>query len=322
MQCTPINVFTVSKRKKSVYEKYPYLKYGVESENYIIKYISNPYKAFITYDTKNNYFFIAEPPYTKISKEGIIAFQIENKEYMDNPLFTHYVFDKEGVFDFSKKKLEKESFDTVINPDYSMSFLEWKSLFNDYYKKAEFVVYGNSLDYKYYPVYLKVNNKWILFLSSSYDGFNQTYQGIVLEGYPAKFDKMILLKANYKNKFSDGLNFYDTKSKGISEFYPKNLKIKKLYFYKELVSEHFPYTSIPQEFSGTAYYNIKINKDTLKFKENALKNCLGFRLRTYLYWYILPQKYLKNSKVSFLAYRYPHNINESGSNGLYIIKHK
>ncbi len=322
-QCTTINVFTTSKAKKSVYNKYPYLKDGAASENYIIKYISNPYKAFITYDTKNKYFFIAQPPYRKISKNGLVVVQIEDNGHLDNPLFTHYLFDKDGVYDFSKTEVKKELFNTIINADFSMRPKQWKSLFDDYYKKADVVVYGNDMDYKYYPIYLKINTGWILIFSSSYDGFNQSYsEGVSLEGYPAKFNKMVLLKDNHKQEFSNGMVEENLNMDEYSLSYPSKFKLRRLYFHKQMVSEDFPYTSIPQEFSGIAYYRIKIDNDVLNFKESALKHCFSSSVKSYLFWYVLPEKYLQDSKVSFLEYKYPHNINETGSNGLYIIKEK
>ncbi len=322
-QCSIINVLSPPIFKKAAYDTYPYLKEGVVSENYEIRYISSPYKAFITYDSKHNYFFIAQEPYRKIDHNGVEKIKIEFNGQLDNPLFTHYVFDKKGVYDFSKDTVKKENFSKIINADYSMKAKEWNSLFKEYYRKAQVVVYGNDMDYKYYPIYLKINNLWILLLTSSYDGINQDYStGISFDGYPAKFNKMILLKSAQTKDFSNGLTQLNTKAEEYSLNYPKNFKIKRLFYKKEMVAENFPYTSIPQEYSGTAYYRLKTGGDTLKFKEKALKHCLRISIKTYLNWFVLPKKYIQNTEVSFLELRYPHNINESGSNGLYIVKKK
>lgn len=201
-QCTIVNVFSPPFFKKTKYDSYSYLKDGVESENYKIEYISNPYTAFITYDSTNNYFFIAQASYRKIDRNGIEKIKIDYHEHLDNPLFTHYLFDKEGVYDFSKEKVEKEKFNEIINADYSLKTKEWEKLFSEYYQKAQVVVYGDNMDYEYYPAYLKINNKWILFHTPSYNKINKEYDlGIYFEGYPAKFNKMVLLKAPQQKAF-------------------------------------------------------------------------------------------------------------------------
>ncbi len=323
-QFTVLNLFHPSLFMKPEYEGYKYLKEGIESENYRIQFIENDYRAYVRYNDEQNFFMVGRGPYRKISGKGEEEAVIPPGLEIDNPPLTHYLFDKEGVYDFSKSPVTMERYSETINEDYKMDSRLWQEMFDSYYERAGVVVYGENREYQYYQAYLKINKSWVRIFSGSYDNFTDDRDlGINMKGYPARFKRMIPLMDPENREFSLPLSrdiFSKTGDKVESYSSSKRHELKKLFFRKEFVSDHIPYTPIPGEFAGTAYYRIRIHGDILNFRENALKYISSFSSKSCLYWYLLPERYHKQTGVSFLELRYPHNINESGSRGLYILK--
>ncbi len=326
VQCTKIELLYPGFLKKTEYDNYPYLKDGVESEHYRIEYISNPYAAFVTYDTEHDYFFMAQAPFRRIDRSGIGEFVLEQGKFLDHPRFSHYVFDREGVFDFSETTVRHQVFIKTLNDDGLLKGRERDADFSRYYNKADVVVYGVNREFDYPPAYLKIDGTWLRFMMGTYDGLvDDHYNAISYEKFPAKFKKMVLLRASHHGRLSNGQGNGAPLGHSVKKStwaYPNGYNINSLYFEKSFVSENFPYTPIPAEFTGTAYYRIRIGDDVLKFKESALKSTLSFNFESFLYWYLPPRPYVDNTSVSFVELRYPHNLNESGSNGVYVIVRK
>ncbi len=151
-----------------------------------------------------------------------------------------------------------------------------------------------------------------------------------IEGYPAKYDRLIFLKDEIKKRYSDASSTEVSETK--TEFpygfvenkmnYPKE-KIKTLFFQKTTIYDRLAYISIPIAIGGTAYYRMQKGNDQIKFKENAIKSILPFTsVKSYLRHLSVPIAHQDKCNISFLRLDYPSNINESGSKGLYIVKKK
>lgn len=94
-------------------------------------------------------------------------------------------------------------------------------------------------------------------------------------------------------------------------------------FKKDKVSSRLRYLNLTAEFHGTGYYQLKKGTDNLKFKEIVAKvPFVFFYADKYLNHYVIPEKYKTNTEVSFIHYRFPSNMNESNSQGLYVVKKK
>ena len=328
-QFTIIHIFSPLALKKTEYNSYNYLIDGVKSENYKIKYLSNSYAAEITYDTENNYFFIRDNHYRKMDSMGNEIIAIKRGELVSNPKNTHYVFTNNGVYDFSKDTIKEEIFIKIHNNKGSLVLKpeSWQKHFDYYYSAAQIVVYGPVIDYDLhrYPIYFKIDNNWILLFSLG-DNIDDDFDfGVTYEGYPAKFNRLIYLKDSEQDHYSNAMTKHELymRNRPLAEFdfnYPSKFKIKKLFFQKESSFDDIKYTSIPYAWAGTAYYELMIDTDILNFKEKAAKSVLiTASVQTYLNWYVLPEKYIGKTNISFLEFRYPYQDEHSG---LYLINKK
>ncbi|EDM45731.1 hypothetical protein SCB49_07977 [unidentified eubacterium SCB49] len=156
------------------------------------------------------------------------------------------------------------------------------------------------------------------------------------ENYPAKFRKLIFLKDQESNTYSDWMSHsgssIDKKypNTALENFnYPEkaldylNNEIEKISFEKKVQSETYTYTPIIAQFQGIGYYKLKKEDEYIHFKENAFKYPFNFfKSDSYLNHYTIPEKFNTKTKLSFIRYSFPTNQNESKSQGLYIIKRK
>jgi hypothetical protein len=338
-QCTPINITSASAFRSSKFDTYKYLKDGVESENYVMQQLSGHFSPSVTYQAEHNFFILesinsiknkAVFCFTKLDSNGNELVTISSEEQMELPEFTHYVFSQTGIYDLSKKEVKEEPFKEIVNQDRLLEPKAWIKLFDEYYKAAQVVIFGGELSNKNnkgFPVYFRIEGQWIKLFTKenelrAYDDEDALKHNY--KGYPAKFTRTFVLKDPRQKTFSNGESegmIYEKNMYNYSFKYSHKSKIKSLHFNKELVYDNIAYTTIPILFGGIAYYRLKINGDVLYFKESAIKP-LFLPLQNHFHWYILPDAYFKNSDVSFLELKYPSNLNESGSNGLYIIKRK
>lgn len=330
-QCSMINLIPSFVLNKSDYR---YLSEGVSSENYTIEKISDAGYSIITYDTINNYFIVDTNFYQiKISAEGDSITSIKSGFL---PYKTHFVFADSTAHDFSKQKVEAEPFYQIINSqEEKMEKDDWISLFEAYYNKASTVIYSNDE-----LIYLKINEGWVaLHMPIGYFLGGNYFSERTFENYPgkyAKYNKLIFLKDNKSNTYSDWLShsgsvldklypderlkLYTYPEKALD--YP-NDKIEKISFHKTDVSETVTYTSIIAQFQGIGYYKLKKENEYVRFKENADKYpFLFFSSDGYLNHYSVPEKFKTKTNVSFIVYSYPSNQNESESQGIYIVKKK
>ena len=331
-QCTSFNITSASIFKSPKLDTYKYLKDGVESENFIIEYLSSNYPPSVTYNAEYNFFIVeSDHDFKKLNGSGDEIFAINKEESMELPKFTHFIFSNNGVYDLSKEEIKITLFKDIVNQDRLTEPKAWIELFDKYYKTAQIVIFGEELSHKQdrgFPIYFKIGVKWIKLFTKKQELRAHDYENALkhnYEGYPSKYTRTIVLKAPSKKTFSDREKeeylIEDIAIKNYSYKYRNKSKIKSIHFTKEMVYEHIAYTSIPILFAGTSFYKLKIKDDLINFKENAIKP-IFMPLQNHFYWYILPDEYFKNSEISFLELRYPSNLNESGSNGLYIIKRK
>ncbi len=329
-QCSVHNLRNAFVLKKKEYLSLPYLKDTVESENYCIKYISTNYTKIYYHPSHLFFMLIGNTEYIKLDAKGKQAYSIERNDSMHNPFLCPYVFTQNSVYDFTENELVEVPFEEVVNAEQAFEELAWEKEMDNYYKLAQVVIYGeeySSVDGWGFPVYFKIDSNWIKLVtpkgwvrSANFDGLEFRYKQ-----YPAKFDHMVLLKDPKLNEYSDNTgsnigSIFEDKTPYLLTYSTK-FKIKRQFYQKEMICDYFPYTHIPNSWTGTACYRLKMKGDVLKFKEHTIKPVFN-RVQDYFFWYILPNKYQNDSQVSFIEYSYPVNINESGSKGLYILVSK
>jgi len=336
-RCTEVNVTSSPIFGKKEFKSYPFLKDGVSSDSYEIKYIIDGYKEF-TYDTINNYFIINTAyKILKISGEGKVLNNIEpiypkeatasaysSSERVYTPVQSYFLMgtDKDSlVYNLSKSKI-KEKLTKIITTSHIKTQEEWLAFYTPYYNMADVVIYRVKFEgiEDVQPIYLKINNKWILIL------FSENYKRNLAhpeEGFPEKYPKLIHLK-DYKrhtySKISSSLEKTPWEET-ISESHEKGFEKKffrKTYTHQRFLNlyyiELFPYV-----FEGTGFFNLTIGEDLLKFKNNMYQTSF-FEERTGLSYFTLPKQFRKKTEVSFIEYdSYLGNI---PGEGLYIIKRK
>ncbi len=340
-QCTSINITSASIFKSSKLDTYPYLKDGVISDDYTIQRLPSRYDPKITYNATHNFFLVEGDDYfKKIDGNGNELITIKKEEHKDGhtelATFTHYLFNENGVYDLSEEDIKEVLFKEIINQDRSLEPKTWIQLFDEYYKAAQVVVFGEELPYKDkqdqgFPVYFRIGKEWTKLFTKRNELRARGIDALKYnhKGYPPKFTRTIVLKDSSQKTFSNNeqehyVHLYENKESSIKNYafkYNNTSKIKSIFFEKEFVYATLAggYTPIPISYTGTAYYKLKIKNSTLRFKEKAIKPIFK-GLENHFYWYILPDAYFQNTDVSFLKFQYPSNHNNSGSNGLYIVK--
>jgi len=330
---TTLNILSTITFNTKKFKTYKYLKEGVSSEQYVIERISDASNQTLLYDTLNNTFMVSNIVNLKIiDKFGEIINDIKLTDEINVPFRTHYAFGDTFLYDLSLNELKKEYFKEVIKPPKDMSSNEWIDIFKNYYDKASIVIYGNSLTSKENKrIFFKVDADWILlYMGGRYHLKGDWWSEHTFKGYPAKYNKLILLKDQQNKLYAD---FQDTTDAQVRRNYGrrfdekrlkyKALKIKQQAFRKKIIYETIVYTSIPSSVGGTAYYSLKKGKDIIYLKENAVRPVFFLsKVDNYLESYSIPQKFNDKSDISFLKCVYPSNINSSGSKGLYLVKKK
>ena len=323
-QCTSVNLSSALRMKRE-FETYKYLKDGVASEHYKIVRVSDNAYLTLTYDRANNFFLLDDVDgIKKIDAEGEEKMYVRLKN-VDLPYRTPYAFNDSLVFDFTKEAMNPEPFKEIIFPE-NKSAEEWIALFESYYSQANIVIYGDRLvdqAHDFYPIYMKIADNWVLMYLHDYyyfqmDENKQRY----LEQYPFKYTPLVLLKDENNKVFSGWITRQDEYKGCLEEkFEYSPQKINTLAFHKDFVYEEIIYTPIPILFAGTAYYSLEKGGESIRFKENAIKQVFS-KSQSYLYYFGVPKKYESQCKISFLKLGYPSNINESGSKGWYVVRRK
>lgn len=335
-QFTVINIISSSLFKKSEYDDYTYIYQGVKNNHSeIIRLSESPYNS-IMYDEKDNYFIVyGDDEIRKINNKGVEEFLISRNDDVSYANSGKFVFTKDMVYDFSKEIIKGTKIKKVIDVSGEQLELDgFLSLLSNYYQKANTVIYANveTFGAKNHKVYLKIEDEWIgIYISMlKSTGINFYPSGQILKKFPEKFPKLIFLKNPinnvYSSRSSGNENFSsvpdDLKLTKEEEMeYPSNNKINISFYQKERTSGVIAYTSIPVSFKGTAYFDLEIGKEAYKFKEMGIKNIgFSFTVKHDISYYVLPEKYLKKSEVSFLKVFPSSNLHKTDSKGLYVVR--
>jgi hypothetical protein len=345
-KCTLVNITTSSIFKNPKYNDYPDLGEGVKSESAEIVKLSDDPNSTIAYDTINNFFLVnLEGILIKLDRNG------KEKTRLDLSgltvwISTCYVFSDSAIYDLSKENVKEEKFLKIINADYSLSFESWYKLFEDYYSKAQIVVYDfyHTDQYGGGQIYLKINEDWTLLYVNrdvqTKNVYDESKNRILpldetsgsystIEGYPEKVNNMILLKDEVRKTYSNRgtttdnelMPNYTAVLKDNFE-YPDYRK-KTLFFQKESIAGKISYTSIPIYWSGTAYFRLEKDKQVFNFKGYATKFVFSWSVDPNFCWFHLPEKFKQKSAVSFLSFKFPSSEDEANkSKGLYVVRAK
>lgn len=329
-RCTTINISTAFLSSK--YKAYPELRQGVSSKNFELRHIDSILYCGITYDPVYH-FFLIDNGYAihKIDAKGNEVFKLEQGG-LNLLRFTHYAVDSTGIYDLSKDKVARETFKSRINVDQKLKKEAWEKIFAQYYKEAQTVVYGNySSDGN--PIYLKINEDWILIKTNTNDNRivdEDQVSEVTFEGYPAKYNPLYLLKdvknltySNNQSTTDEFLNtYYTVKLKEKELEYPADMALNLQAFQKEGVGFRAAYSGLPLSWALTAYYEINRSGEKLNFKTYANQYIgLSKPVDTYLTLFTVPQKFRSQTAVSFLKYKLT-TVDETQVTGYFILKNK
>ena len=324
-RCTIVNITSSPIFGKREFKDYPFLKDGVSSDNYEIKNINDKVYSDILYDTLNNYFLVNRQ---KINAKGIIENIIEGYSHdLYSPIQSHYILGTtidSVVYDLSKSNNQEEFISKIITATLQNPLENWTPLYN----KADVVVYRRKFrgNRDSYPIYLKIDGKWLVIMYSDDDYHT------IKESFPEKYKRLIILK-DYKNKLYaiSGGESYDELTQRRTGFVVDNTftasekGIKNVFFSKENVYERFNpfgfFELMPTMFVGTGYFQLEKGEDVLKFKNKMLLHALSQKKYSELYHYSIPERFRKNSEVSFILFK-PYSNYTDYRGGISIVKRK
>lgn len=325
------------------YDAFPLLKDGPGSETRRLALVSESGRATITYSPQGNFFLLEElnRRFRKLDAAGKEVFAVEWAADLANPAFSHLLVGPSGLYDLSKEPVAKEAFSQVLNAEAERRFTEryWRKVFEELYAQAETVVYGEafSADTRRLPVYFRTGAAWILLYASpeQVEIDRDPYGlGTRIEGYPPKFDRMLLLKDLRRGTFSHHSHEVrgDVLPAGFSQrdlfelpehdlSYRQDVSLETLFFRKQGVLDEIVYTGIPVSLYGRADHRLRIGAETLSFWELAVRPVFS-PLETNISVFVLPEAYAAGSDLVFLEFRPLSNIETAGSDGLYVLKRK
>lgn len=337
-RCTTIDLTTADIFRPSSYENFKALKDRPQSEHYEIVPAKGDFP--VLYDQSQNEFYLSNGQgLTKYDGDGnlIISNDLAHEEYtsiFDFANFVPYVFAKNGVYDFSGKRLIYYRFSEILNVKNEISDQEFKSIFETYYRTAELVLYDSDRNIEYgrdcYPMYFKIKNRWILLFSKKGD-FRFSHQGsdnfendtigqIDFVGFPAKLSnkRLRVLKDAKNGVYSiSKLGMEEITDDYLNKFYTQILPERKMDYGTDdnitlLSHRKDEYYStgnvfslpnwISPSFMNTGFYELKYNQEKLYFQEKAIKLFSEKNIQDNLFLYELPKNYRSRSKLAFLHY--------------------
>ncbi len=328
-RCTLVHITSSPIFKKREFKTYPFLSDGVTSDNYEIKNINNVVNSDISYDTLNNYFLVNEGREIKrISAKGLIENTLE--VFPHDLYFTiqsHYVLGTTRdsvIYDLSKSNIQEKFITKIITITPQNPLENWTSLYN----KADVVFYRRKFkgNRDSYPIYLRIDGKWLVLMYSDDDYYT------IKETFPEKYKRLVFLK-DYKNKrYSiNGEESFMQLNRGEDNIVVENTfnasekGIKNVFFSKENTYERFnPFGFIefmPTMFVGTGYFQLEKDQDVLKFKNKMLLHALSQKKYSELYHFSIPERFKKNSEVSFILFK-PYSNYSDYEGGISIVKRK
>jgi len=332
-KCTSRNISTMF--NSSEFYKYPELAENPSSASYEIRRISQDIYTTVTYDSAHRFFIVSvRDSLLKLDAGGRELYHLELPD-VKLERYSYYAMDSSGVYDFSETNLNHQPIKQVLNLDQKMNAQDWQHHFDDFYQRAEVVIYGTNNFYQdLEPIYFKIKNEWTVLILKQYDDrwddFDQI-SGVKFKGYPAKFNSMYLLKDQKKGEYTDLertsdsylKTYYTVKIKESELKYPVDRTPVLLSYKKEGVQSYAAYISLPVSWSIKAGYELLVGQEKIRFKVDAVQD-VGFSkpIESYLTQYQVPEVFATQTDVSFLKYAFPSNGPESINNGLYILSKK
>lgn len=312
-------------------QKYPLLKDNPVSKSYQLKFITNKYWGNITYSPTTNFFLIDSRIIRKIDSKGVEVFAEKRADEATRLPFTPYLASAKGIIDFSRDKPYLEKFVQIVNgdKDWTLTVDSFTEIYTQAYKDADTVVYdrpnfAEGIDK--YRAYMYIDGDWVLFYLSFYAlDLDDDYDlGVRVKNYPAKYNRMILLKDISADVYSASDYRLRDREIALNEDklnYPVMGKLELMGFERGKVSSTFPYTPIPLVYRGQAFYRLTHGDESLFFSETALKQ-LFKEPRTGMNWYVLPEPYQQQIPIGFLQFKPRSNVDTSGSGGVYVLIRK
>lgn len=337
-RCTTFNLTTADIFRPSSYSDFKELPNRPQSKNFEIVPAKGTFP--ILYNASNNEFYLRNGQgLTKYDARGnvMISNDLSAEEFtsvFDFLNFVPYVFAKNGVYDYSGKRLIYSRFSKIMNAENELNDNDFKSIFETNYRNADLVIYDNDRNIERekdcFPMYFKIKNDWILMFSQKGDYRfshqqngdieNDTIGQIDFIGFPAKFSnqRLTVLKDAENGIFSiRQLGMEAISDKYLDTYYTQILKERKedyqtydnfklLSYKKDEYYSSGNYFSLPSwvasSFMLTGFFRLTYRNENLYFKEKALKIGAGATIQNDLSIYELPKKFSTKSKVAFLLY--------------------
>ncbi|MCS4225802.1 hypothetical protein [Sphingobacterium sp. BIGb0165] len=325
---------------RAKYKKFAELQEKLQWDNFLMYRVTQRSNDGIRYFPERNFFLITGSPYfIKIDRGGNKVFELENSpklKFLD--AINCYVTTEDGIYDFSAESPRIEHFAEVLNKDTALSNKVWvEEFFGKFYNTADVVLFSYHTELvNREAVYFRQHGKWIKLYTPKSSSFiyaegSKIECKINKEQILPKWQDEHFLKDVQNATYSNGLRYTDsyiTPFNSDNVFfsdqkleYIKKGKLKTLAFAKETyTTEGYLNPGIPNQFYGTAYYDLAIENTTLNFKTVANKASFRGEIETYLHVFELPAKYAAQSNVRFLTYDYSTNFHENKKQGVYIIK--
>lgn len=338
--CSVINLSPRLLWNKAKYKKFAELQEKLHWDNFLMYRVTQNSNDGIRYFPEKNFFIISSSSYfIKIDQAGNKVFELgnnQNVKFLD--AINCYVITADGIYDFSKENPSVEHFAEILNKDNTISDKVWaEDFFGKFYDRADAVLFSfhtESADRE--VVYFRHNGKWIKLYTPKSSSFiyaegSEIRCKINREQILPKWQDEHFLKDIQNATYSNQLRYTDayiTPFNSDNTFFPDQKleytqkgKIKTLAFEKETyTTEGYINPGIPNQFYGTAYYDLEIENTVLNFKTVADKASFGGNIETYLHVFELPAKYAPKSNVRFLTYDYSTNFHENKTTGVYVIK--
>lgn len=337
-RCTTVNLTTADIFRPSSYNRFKELPEKPQSKSYEIIPAKGTFP--ILYDSFKNEFYLKNGQgLTKYDALGnlIISNDLNREEYtsmFDFANFVPYVFAKNGVYDYSGKKLFYGKFSQVLNAENELNDQDFKSIFETNYRNADLVVYDTNRNVDSerdcQPIYFKINNDWILLFSQkgdyrfshqgSNDVENDTIGQIDFLGFPSKFaDKRLMVLKDAKSGIYsiNQMGKEDISDDYLNTYYTQILKERKWDYQTsdevQLLSrkkDDYYFTGSPFDlpdwvapsFMLTGYFKVTYQNENLYFKEKAVKMNSDSKVQNDLHIYELPKQFRAKSKLAFLHY--------------------
>lgn len=327
-RCTTLNLVPPVFLSSQALDEAPILKDLTGTARYEVAYIDDPYRAFITYDPKGDFFLTQGREVQKFDNRGRKTFAFSMTGESELPQGSHFIVTREAVYDLSRPQPVPEPVVQVINgdSDRKYTFETWQRIYADAYARADRVIQANFLPGLHkQPSFMRIDGQWVLFYTSASNPSLDVdpVQGVTIARFPPKRDRTILLKDPARGRYAAGIQGAQDGGKRLLPEATMNYRplgqLERQRFDKTYVSEHFTYTPIPAVLAGPAWYRLAIGGEEMTFRETGVRDVFG-PFESKLSWYILPEPYSAQTAVSFLAFRPLNNQDTEGSDGLYIIR--